>query len=698
MARKGKKKGSTATASSPVPEPMPMDVSDPTSSADAARAAATHAQNLANQSLGAAPDAQMGSSFNMFDQPQLNGARAGQESSQDDDAQAMTSQATAGLMQLANATQAMTGATDGRRMLAPAQGGQDYMEVDGEAAEFQQADAPAPTRGRKRKKRAAGDNPRPAKKRQPAQSGLAQPAQPNATFNTAFPSSGPFTVAEKELVDSFVTAFRDIHQIDAEVLNDLVQSKERKMDETARAFWSEVYGILPNRDNKAMQRHLRRRYHNYSVRGKWTPEEDDALKAAYEDKPNQWTHIGRVLERMPEDCRDRWRNYVVCGENRKTDHWDAEEERTLAEAVNECIQKIKDDARAKAKDEGHAFREEQDWEALLNFNTVSEKLEHTRSRIQCLQHWKAMGIREAEGRTKRRNRKAGDQMPTPSRARSNVKGERHETPRIKYKKMLPGDKHRILTDVLMNSEVYDEDKVNWGLLTQRSGLRYWTPKERKFVWTKAKKTMTFEPESTFVDCVGQVLAALEEQHPDELEHFYDWSEEPDANDRDRLYSYPQEAAAGDDEEFPELQQLVRPAEPAETGEHGEQQIDPQLQPQSSPASGKKKGRGAGRKPRKSNKQFKSADRVEEDAVEEQPQQQQKAAPTANMGTFPSNPYADIEETVEKVYKKKRGRPSKKDREEMARAQAQAEDAQAEVDSEVELPPNGAAHAAAETED
>lgn len=140
-------------------------------------------------------------------------------------------------------------------------------------------------------------------------------------------------------------------------------ANERKKDN----FWDEVSTALPHRTRASVYKHVRRVYHTYEQRGKWTAEEDNELRHFVEEFGMSWKTIGVHIGRMPEDCRDRWRNYVKCGQNRGQNKWSLEEENKLLQVVNEIKQ----------------F----DPSADINWTVVSEKIGGVRSRIQCRYKW-----------------------------------------------------------------------------------------------------------------------------------------------------------------------------------------------------------------------------------------------------------------------------------------------------------------------
>ena len=82
-------------------------------------------------------------------------------------------------------------------------------------------------------------------------------------------------------------------------------------------FWRNIYKVFSYRSVSSVYKHVRRKFHIFDVRAKWTKSDDEQLKQLTLTYPSKWTQIGELMGRMPEDCRDRYRNYLVVGENRK---------------------------------------------------------------------------------------------------------------------------------------------------------------------------------------------------------------------------------------------------------------------------------------------------------------------------------------------------------------------------------------------
>ena len=161
-------------------------------------------------------------------------------------------------------------------------------------------------------------------------------------------------------------------------------------------MWQGMYEIMPHRKKTAIQRFCRRRFHNFEVRGAWTQEDDDALNRAVKEKGKSWVAVGQIMNRSPEDVRDRWRNYHVNAQSRNKEHWTDLEIAKLAFAVRDCID-IMHTARQQAKLDKDAGRDnpgtspesngEADAAKLINWQVVSDRMGGTRSRLQCSFKW-----------------------------------------------------------------------------------------------------------------------------------------------------------------------------------------------------------------------------------------------------------------------------------------------------------------------
>jgi Myb-like DNA-binding protein REB1 len=207
-------------------------------------------------------------------------------------------------------------------------------------------------------------------------------------------------------------------------------------------FWDQVAAVLPYRPRQSIYKYCRRQFHNFPKRGQWTQEEDDELAVAAKEHPQQWKTVGSILNRMPEDCRDRWRNYLKCGEARNKDVWTEQEENLLKQHVREVMAALrKERGNASASDE-NTPSDEEDVDrkaALINWTVISEKMGGTRSRIQCSYKWKKLENMAAREQERARSNENGiETEPLPKKTWRTKRAEGN------FFKMLPGDKYDLL--------------------------------------------------------------------------------------------------------------------------------------------------------------------------------------------------------------------------------------------------------------
>ncbi|RLV83309.1 DNA-binding protein REB1 [Meyerozyma sp. JA9] len=188
------------------------------------------------------------------------------------------------------------------------------------------------------------------------------------------PGPRMFSAQEIAAVDLFIHGYCHLHKLSRQEICARIWSNERKKDN----FWESLTRVLPYRSRASVYKHVRRQYHVFEVRAKWSKEDDEFLRKLAQTKQGNWKEIGDIMGRMPEDCRDRWRNYVKCGDNRSLNKWSEDEEKQLRDAV--------------AQVQGA------DTDKPINWTVVSEKMNGIRSRIQCRYKWNKLLKRESSVR------------------------------------------------------------------------------------------------------------------------------------------------------------------------------------------------------------------------------------------------------------------------------------------------------------
>ncbi|KAI9816557.1 MAG: RNA polymerase I enhancer binding protein [Pycnora praestabilis] len=360
---------------------------------------------------------------------------------------------------------------------------------------------------------------------------------PNTKAKMTSPSAkksghgGPFDDAEITQLTDFMDRYREEHDISQFDLNEKIQVTGRGTGPKDE-FWNEVSAVLPYRTRQSVYKVCRRRFHNYGKRGKWTPEEDDLLKRAQMEKPNRWKDIGAMIGRMPEDARDRWRNYLKCGDNRQHDVWNQEEEDKLEKAVHECIESMKE---AREVDRRNAFEmglsrsvkeDDDDDMSLINWTIVSDKMGGVRSRLQCLYKWKKLKKKEEDEQAveEENERREAEGLPLKHEAQAKAKPTwRTKRAEQNYAKMLPGDKFDLLK-ALADSGTYEEKNIPWKIIGTPHFRSIWSTTDRKIAFRHMKELVPHDCSTIFQVIVTTLLT-----------HFYN---EYSAYERERRYKPP----------------------------------------------------------------------------------------------------------------------------------------------------------------
>ncbi|KAK0611464.1 hypothetical protein B0T14DRAFT_411882, partial [Immersiella caudata] len=193
--------------------------------------------------------------------------------------------------------------------------------------------------------------------------------------------AGPLSALEQKQVRDAVEAFRESESLTQEELVRIIHTNpQHAKGRIYGELWASVVEACQTRRRQKLITWCRQNYHNFVARGTWTQEQDDELMGMVERHGKKWAHIGGLINRLPMDCRDRYRNYLVCRDTVRLDYWQKEEEEKLYEAVQIAANKIREDKTlGKADDETV--------ESLINWQLISEAMGHTRNRLQCMKKW-----------------------------------------------------------------------------------------------------------------------------------------------------------------------------------------------------------------------------------------------------------------------------------------------------------------------
>ncbi|KAK0749975.1 hypothetical protein B0T18DRAFT_428015 [Schizothecium vesticola] len=202
---------------------------------------------------------------------------------------------------------------------------------------------------------------------------------------------GPMTADEEVALKRAVENFRQEEGLTPDQLKDLVHGtpKDWKKGDRFSHLWTRLWPYLmdacPGRTRKFLITKTRLRFHRFVARGTWTKEQEDELLELIKKYPTakggEWTKIGGIINRWPEDCREYWRNKGNCRDTRRTDYWTEDEEQMLYEAVQQAVIKIKG-TRDFSEISDKGVSELVDW---IQINLVGMK--GGRDRLQCYKKW-----------------------------------------------------------------------------------------------------------------------------------------------------------------------------------------------------------------------------------------------------------------------------------------------------------------------
>jgi hypothetical protein len=214
-------------------------------------------------------------------------------------------------------------------------------------------------------------------------------------------------------------------------------------------FWEDLFKVLPRRDRNAVRKFCRRRFHNFRSPGQWGDDDDRDLQEVYARHPGKWKEIAAIMNKRPDDVRDRWRNYVKYGDNRKVDHWAYYEEDALRNAVHECREALRKVQEEKLQQGKLHYSKVDDEDKLINWDVVSQKMGNSRSRLQCSTKWKQLLAKDRKERqtTSEAGHPVYKSQTKYEVAQESIKASRDwkkDRARKLYERMKSGDKYELL--------------------------------------------------------------------------------------------------------------------------------------------------------------------------------------------------------------------------------------------------------------
>ena len=335
-------------------------------------------------------------------------------------------------------------------------------------------------------------------------------------------NGGAFSIDEGLKLDAFRHNYCEANDMSIWQFNSLIQTSMRGNAQVT-ALFNEIHDDLPYRPRMSVTKFCKRRFHNFT-RGSWDAEEDEMLKHAVAEKGKAWKEIGDSLGRMAEDCRDRWRNYLVNSEHRNREQWTAAEVMNLCTAILECLQLMKED-RMRAREEGEDMPEsewDQEFEDMkhINWQSVSDRMgEHGggRSRLQCSFKWGQLKKREQQDYLKAvmESREIEKKEYTPAKNPWRVKMASKKVANMK-----PGDIY-VFLQAVVDSNAPEEGNIPWKSLGDDEFRSTWTATDKKVAWLRLKGKVPGSESMDYRSVVNALLPQMTDLGQDALNERWD---------------------------------------------------------------------------------------------------------------------------------------------------------------------------------
>lgn len=245
-------------------------------------------------------------------------------------------------------------------------------------------------------------------------------------------------------------------------------------------LWTQIFAECPDRHRQKIINITRKKFHNFVARGTWTPEQDAELTALIQVHGTKWAKIASIVNRHPEDLRDRFRNYLVCGSNKRNDAWDEGEEARLTQYVLDAMEAI-DEMRIRQPSRDLL---ERSYEELIDWQMISERMDRTRSRLQCITKWKSLNIR-LRGKDKLESTEPDAQISF-----------RLERARLQIAAMPEAEQIRLLV-AIQATDVSLDSRIPWQKLVDKQFRNKWHRLTQMLLWQRLKQTVPdWEAQST----------------------------------------------------------------------------------------------------------------------------------------------------------------------------------------------------------
>ncbi|KAL7924776.1 hypothetical protein ACQKWADRAFT_319317 [Trichoderma austrokoningii] len=317
-------------------------------------------------------------------------------------------------------------------------------------------------------------------------------------------TQGRFTDAEFDGINRAIEAFRSEYGLTQVQINEMIQAPGGTTAGSDHSrLWHRLFEACPDRKRQKVINVARKKFHNFVGRGKWTPEQDAELSALINVNGTAWSRIAGIINRHPEDVRDRYRNYIVCGANQRRDVWTEDEEARLKEYVNEATEAI-DELRKEAP---QTVLLQKAYEELIDWQNISEKMERTRSRLQCITKWKAMQNR-ISGKKKEKKNPEDKKSKRPTQSEIVISDEdissQLDQARQQMMSMREEDQYRLVL-AIQGASVLSDDQIPWAKLLDKKFRNQWSRGTQILLWDRLKQTVPDWETASVLDVAQYII-------------------------------------------------------------------------------------------------------------------------------------------------------------------------------------------------
>ncbi|GKT64120.1 myb-like DNA-binding domain-containing protein [Colletotrichum tofieldiae] len=316
--------------------------------------------------------------------------------------------------------------------------------------------------------------------------------------------TGQFSIEEMRNLTQAVEKYRDDHNLSQKEVNDLIQMRNRKKTGASKGskglqfdgqqfldMWAVICAAVPTRRRQKVIDVARQEFHNFKARGGgWTPKDDAKLEELHTKYNGSWVKIADEMSRHPNDLRDRYRNYVVCGGIEGRKKWSEEEERELVEHVVTSLRRID-------KLPGNRHKSPL---SLINWQSISELMGHRRSRLQCAKKFKTLNVEVGPRDVLKSSQPASTVTWLLEKARKQIQ------------EMSPEDKYELVHSILAGAAGRDQD-IRWSKLVDLQFRRKWPKPTLQLLWHRLKQQVPDYERKPVRDCARWLLEDAETNAP-----------------------------------------------------------------------------------------------------------------------------------------------------------------------------------------